>query len=634
MNTIKKINESNNIGEVLLKLSISEIEKIIRLSADAYYNSSISLLSDANYDALVERLKFLSPNSPVLKQIGAPIKGKKVKLPYWMGSMDKVKSDQKLIDKWKKTYHGPYIISDKLDGISCLLEFKNGEIGLYTRGDGQVGQNISHLVDLINMQLDNLTEDTVIRGELIMAKNKFKKYAGEMANARNMVAGIVNSKPESVDGKRAKDVDFVAYETIVPNIEPSSQFEFLENQGLLTAPYDIYKDISVDILDTILQKRKAKSVYEIDGIIVTEDKLHQRNKSGNPQYSFAYKGATETAEVKVVNIIWKPSKDGYIVPRIQFEPVRLSQADLEYTTGFNANFISENMIGPGAIITMVRSGDVIPYILGVVKPAKKLTFPTDLDWHWDDNHVNIVLDDPDSDNTVIIQRLTRFVKYIGVDNMSEGLITKLVNAGYDSIIKLISITEEELLEIEGFQKRLAEKIYNNLLEALSKVDLLTLMAGSNEFGRGFGVRKIKKILDTYPNIVDSYTKATRDNWHQKLNDIDGFDDISTDSFLDSLPSFQKLYKVLKSKIKIKPHKNVVVANGKFAGEIVVFTGFRNADWQKYIETQGGKVSLGVSSNTTLLVYADGEETSAKYQKAKKLGIKTINKTAFAKKYNI
>ncbi len=201
--------------------------------------------------------------------------------------------------------------------------------------------------------------------------------------------------------------------------------------------YDIYHDISLEILDSILQRRKKKSIYEIDGIIVTDDHKHTRNKSGNPPYSFAYKGMSQSADVKVIEVIWKPSKDGFIVPRIHFEKVRLSQADLEYTTGFNAKFIVDNSIGPGAIITIVRSGDVIPYILGVVKPAKKPSLPEDLDYEWDDNGVNIILDDADKNETVIIQRLTKFIRSIGVENLSEGIITRLVKADIIRFQKLL-----------------------------------------------------------------------------------------------------------------------------------------------------------------------------------------------------
>ena len=105
------------------------------------------------------------------------------------------------------------------------------------------------------------------------------------------------------------------------------------------------------------------------------------------------------------------------------------------------------------------------------------------------NNVNIVLTNPDENETVIIQRLTKFMKYIGVEGLSEGIVTRLVEAGYDNIPNIMSLTIDDFLNLEGFQETLANKLYTNLQNSLNNLDLLTLMAGSNVFGRGFGERK-------------------------------------------------------------------------------------------------------------------------------------------------
>lgn len=637
MDIIKKIKKAKIIFLILPELSIDDLEQAILVSSKSYHNTGISLISDSDYDALVDRLKQLDPDSSVLHRTGAAVAGSKVELPYWMGSMDKVKSDDKLIKKWLKKFGGPFVISDKLDGISCLLQMLDGEIRLYTRGDGTYGRDVTHLLDYINMSIDKLekmdVEEITIRGELIMSKENFEKYESEMSNARNMVAGIVNSKKKSLNTTYAADVDFVAYELIEPRKKPSEQMTALKKYGLNVVYYDIYNYISLEILDAIYQKRKKKSPYEVDGIIVTDDRKYSRNVSGNPEYSFAYKGMTPTADVKVIEVLWRPSKDGILVPRIHFEKVRLSQADLEYTTGFNAKFIVDNDIGPGAIITIIRSGEVIPYVMGIVKPAKRPSLP-DVDYEWDKNHVNIILIDAHDNKDVIISRLTKFMRDIGVDNLSEGIVARLFDHGYNNIIKMISITVDDFLEIEGFKHRLATKLYNNLQSALDRLDILTLMKASNLFGRGYGERKIKKILDVYPNIVDQFSNKNYDVWYDQLMDIEGFDTISVESFLSSLPDFQKFYRKILKIVDVKPYVNVSNNSGIFKNQTIVFTGFRNAAWQKFIEEEGGKVSSSVSRNTTLLVYNDGEESSAKFQKAKQLGIETVPKSDFARVYNL
>ena len=635
MDIINQLNK--NIGEILPTLSSQEIEEVIKLASDAYYNTSEELISDRIYDILLEKLKQISPNSPIFKQIGAPIRGKKITLPYWMGSMNKVKSDNVQIKKWTREFTGPYIISDKLDGISCLLvKDSTTSTKLYTRGNGSTGQDVSHLLDLINISIKKLPAKISLRGELIMTKKSFityKKINPSASNARNTVGGIVNSKISSLDEYETSLINFVAYEIIDPPALPQDQFKQLKKYGLEVVYYDIYVDIDLAILDNALTKRKYTSPYEIDGIIITDNNIHARNQSGNPSYSFAYKGLSETSDTTVLRVLWKPSKDGFLIPTIVYKQIRLSQANIQKTTGFNARYIKNNGIGPGAIITMIRSGDTIPYIIDVVKKVKP-SFPTDVEYKWNESGVNIILLDANKNTEVIIQRLTRFMKYIGVENLSEGLVRRLIEAGYDSIPKIVIMDVEDFLNVEGVKDTLANKLFFNLSNALKKMDILVLMAASNIFGRGFGERKIKMILNSYPDIVDTYDQRKREEWEEKLNMINGFNDLTVNKFLDQMPKFQLFVQKLRKNINIKPYKKKEKKNGRFKSEVVVFTGFRENNWKALIEEEGGKVSGSVSKNTTLVVHKDGDESTGKILKAIQLGIKTMGRTDFAKKYKL
>lgn len=431
MDIIKKLLAAKNYWQLIPTLSIQDLESVIKIASDAYYNTDTPLISDSLYDVLVERLTELKPDAQILKNIGAPVSNNKTILPYWMGSMNKIKADKKIITTWTKKYTGPYVLSDKLDGISCLLTINNdNEITLYTRGNGSEGRDITHLLSYINLDTAKILQliqdykgNIAVRGELIVSKKNFKKYQNIFANARSMAAGIVNSKPESVKKDQAKKIDFIAYEIIEPEMKSSQQFKQLEKWGFYVAYNKIYKSINDTLLDDIFISRRNISEYEIDGIIVTDDKIYKRNITGNPAYSFAFKGLTDTAFTKVIEVLWKPSKDGILIPRVHFVPVKLSQASLEYTTGFNGKYIIDNSIGVGAVIEIIRSGDVIPYIKSIKTPAKKTALPTQYDYKWDESHVNFVLKDISKNKTVIINRLTRFVKQIGVESLSEGIIT-------------------------------------------------------------------------------------------------------------------------------------------------------------------------------------------------------------------
>ena len=129
---------------------------------------------------------------------------------------------------------------------------------------------------------------------------------------------------------------------------------------------------SIAQLSEVLKLWRTNYNYEMDGVIVTHNKLYKRTNK-NPEYAFAFKMvlSDQTAETFVVDVIWSPSKDGYLKPRIRVDPVQVGGVTIEYTTGFNGAFIRDNKIGIGAKVKLIRSGDVIPYIEEVIDPALK-----------------------------------------------------------------------------------------------------------------------------------------------------------------------------------------------------------------------------------------------------------------------
>ena len=221
--------KKNGIDALKMR-SEKQLATMLDEASKAYYNEE-PLMTDNEFDIIKEYMEKKYPKNKVLEQIGAPVQEKnKVKLPYNMPSMDKIKPDTNALSKWKAKYAGPYILSAKLDGISGLYSTENNEQKLYTRGNGTVGQDISHLIPYLKLPT---TPDITIRGEIIMKKSVFlEKYKDIFSNSRNLVAGLVNQK--KIEPERFKDVDFVAYEVIKPSLKPSAQMEFLENQNVVT----------------------------------------------------------------------------------------------------------------------------------------------------------------------------------------------------------------------------------------------------------------------------------------------------------------------------------------------------------------------------------------------------------------
>lgn len=635
-NLIKLINQ--DYKAFLNETTEKELEKVLKHLSNIYYNDDESLVTDEIFDVLKDHLKKLNPKNKFLSEIGAPIaSGDEVKLPFPMGSLEKIKPDTDELEKYMKKYKGKYVISDKLDGISGQL-YKNdkGEIFLYTRGDGIKGKDISHLIKYIfnKKLLEKLPNNFSVRGELIMTKKDYEKVKTRFKNTRNAVGGFVNAK--KADKELSELVKFVAYSVLHPRIKYEDQMKELEKYKFDMVKYLIKDKLSNEYLTEYLIKRRNESEYDIDGIVVFDSSKVYPHEEGLPEYGFAFKTLLndQIAEAVVVDVIWSASMDGFLKPRIEIEPVTIGGVTIKYATAFHAKFVLDNKLGPGAVVKLVRSGDVIPDIQAVIKPATsgKAKMPT-VEYKWTNTNVNIYIEE--ETDVVKSKLIDHFFSKLGVKYISLGIITKLVENKYNSVAKIIGADKKKLAKIEGIGEKLLDKVFNNIDEAFDKMNLIQFMAASHMFGSGIGERKIKLIIEQYPDILT--WKLKKNEFVDKLNEIEGFSTITSEKFYENLDDFKKFYAEINkikdiSHILIVEKKQKVDESNPLNGLKIVFTGFRDNELKKYIEDNGGKVSDSVSSNTNIVVHADGEDSSSKIEKAKKLGITVITKSNFLKKY--
>ena len=238
------------------------------------------------------------------------------------------------------------------------------------------------------------------------------------------------------------------------------------------------------------------------------------------------------AEAKVVHIEWNPSKDGYLKPRCRSSQWSW-EGDNHLCYGKECQFYRKEQNWHWCNYELVRSGDVIPDIKKVVVPAKKPSMPDVL--RMDDTHVDIMLVDKSADATVREKNILGFFKALEVDGVGAGVIKKLMAAGYDSVPAILRMREADFLELEGFKKTLANKIYTNIKSGVESASLPVLMKASNIFGRGFGERKLKPVLAKYPNILldkDSDAKKV-----EKLVTVDGWSTKSASEFVKHIGAF-------------------------------------------------------------------------------------------------
>jgi len=676
------------------ELKIDDLELLLTQAADAYYNTDRQLISDNSFDVLLDLLRARAPKSKVLKQLRAPLPpaasgAVKVKLPYHLGSMDKVKPGERALANWLSKYQGPYVISEKLDGLSSLLILKvtptTNDTGMgagqetleqkfYKHGDEGESEEIGHMLGFIRAapndpagraalireikRANPETQTLAVRGEIIIKKSVFAgKYSKDYPKARSLISGMVNSLPEKYNTQevrqKARDLDFVAYTILDPpsGLKQSDQFRLLEQCGFLTARHMSIPagGLTEDRLKELLLEYKAASEYEIDGIIVNDDlEAHTYPKSGNPKYAVAFKMrleeqmATTTVEFVEYNI----TKNGLLKPRVKFTPIVIGGDSINYATGFNAKFIRDNNLGPGAQIHVIKSGDVIPYILDVLKPAANGRWQEpDIPYDWVEGGIDIrprnLADAPEMINRVLLH----FFDTLGVDGLKAGTLDKLINAGFNSVNLILALHPESLLVIPGFQVKSAQKLVNNIrVGVLEKEHRLSVIMTAANLWPGFGVKRFELVCSAVAH-QRLLGQQKPDITKTELVAIDGFSDKTAEAFLEGLPKFREwlaehpklqiINPIVTAQEKATQQQLVMEQQATATGLLaelrnkkVVFTGFRDAGLEAKLGIYGITVQSGVNKTTNLVVASNPGEASSKLEKARELGIRIMSADDF------
>lgn len=630
-------------------LSKDQLNHMIHV-ANMQYHASLqsSTLTDAEFDILKDFVDCNYPYVSSLQEIGAEVlhSKQKVSLPVSMPSMDKIKPDTDALSTWMESYHGPYVLSCKLDGVSGLYSTMQSSSEseapkLYTRGDGSIGQDVSKLLKYILLPT---IPNVMIRGEFILPKTLFETKYKDMgvSNIRNMVAGIINQK--RLPPEKTADIEFVAYEVIYPIMSPTKQMEFLQTNHFQTVKHETHVTLTNERLSDILRDWRNVYEYEIDGVIVANDAIYERT-SKNPKHAFAFKMiiSDQIAETQVTDVIWTPSKDGYLKPRVRVNPIYINGVKIEYATGFNGQFIEQHKIGIGAVIQIIRSGDVIPYIQSVTVPAETPKMP-DVPYIWTDTHIDILLANKEEDPVVLEKQLTAFFTGIEVEGLSSGNVKRLIKAGYNSIPKILKMQMKDYVSVEGFKDKMAEKVYNSLHTQIEKSSVVKLLASANAFGRGMGERKLKPIFETIPTILVS--DKTDMEKILLLQNIHGIGKENAHMFVEHIPHalgflsqcnlLQKLTIHGTQQPNQQPNQQQQQqqqTHHPLYRKKIIFTGFRDKPLMSLLESQYETTfASSISKYIFVVVVKSLEESNAKIKQAKALEIPIMTYEEFKKVY--
>lgn len=357
--------------------NVEDLELYIMYQATKYYSDGISDISDEQFDMLVDRLRQLNPNSKVLKTgWGFEVKADKVKHKYsHIGSLDKVKSYEEIPDRFKDR---TIFISPKLDGLSAVAYFENGQLvkGI-TRGNGEYGKDITDKLRLIlGKSIGDNKFTGAVRGELIISDANWDKLQTKYNNLiapRNFAAGIINRKEIDED---IKYVDLVVYKVVGQENKDNifntreEMLQWLRLNFEKAIPLYYYPVLNFSSWETYHQQTFddfRKIGYGLDGLVLdSPNVIYDTTTNGYIFDEVAFKFQAESTTTIVKEIQWELSRTQRLIPVAVVEPVELSGAIVERATCNNAKWVLNMGLKPGCVVEIVRSGEVIPKILGRV----------------------------------------------------------------------------------------------------------------------------------------------------------------------------------------------------------------------------------------------------------------------------
>ena len=605
-----------------------EIVNLLREASRAYYNGGKLKMDDETYDGLIEHLKTLDPENPYFEEVGAPVSEGAVKLPYPMPSLDKMKPGEAQLTRFLNT-DKVYVLSEKLDGLSALWIPATKK--LYLRGNGIQGQDVSHLVPL-GIQGLKIPKDidaaTAIRGELILPRSEGESLA------RSWVNGQIHQKsPSATEIMR---IHFVAYELLGKKSTRSEQFIWLKTTGFEVPWYSVMSRPTVETLEHALIKLRVGSVYgigslyDIDGVVVGLNVVPKAEstatKAKNPKDCVAFKMplADQSAETRVREVIWAPSAQGYLIPRLRFDPVLIGSATIEFCTGHNARAILAGMLGPGAKVVIRRSGDVIPKLDKVLVPASTASFPPKETWEWDGSpetavHIKVV----GRSDSMVSAKLHYFLKTLEIPGAGPATATALVEAGITGPAALWGAPVETLAKVLG--PKTGAALHTNIRTALASATELILMHASSTMPRGVGDTKLTSLFQA---------EADPRKWATSMEPPAGWTKDSFHAFLQELATYvtwrkKELhwipYPILNASPPPPPRPT--------GGETICMTGFRDKELEAKAMARGHNFTSTFTSRVTILLIPDGDvKESEKVRAAKDKGVKILSRSKFITQY--
>lgn len=607
----------------------------------ALYYQGRPEIPDSEYDRLEDELRALDPKNPTLQIVGTTT-----------SASDKIKHDKKMLSL-EKTYDLQDLVSwmgneevlstMKLDGISCSLIYQDGELFLAkTRGDGTYGENITKKVMWISNvpKFINNKNKVEVRGELFCDEESFFKLSKEMSeiglekptSQRNIVAGLMGRKDNLELCRYIKfmSFDYLSDEKIVWEEE---KFKLLKRHEFLIPEVEVHR--TKENLEDVIERARsfmAEGDYQIDGLVFTYNKmaLHEElgETSHHPRYKMAFKFQGESKTTVLKEIIWSVSRNGILTPVGEVEPVALSGAMISRVTLHNYGMVSANNLKAGDEIEIIRSGEVIPKFLSVVKASNnKFVIPERCPSCG--SKVEIVEiriyckneNCPGKNKEIILN----FIQKIGIEDLSGKRLEELINAKLvKTIPDIYRLEASDLMKIDKVKDKLSTKLIESI-QKTKKVDLITFLSSLGIAGGAFN--KCEKVVRAGFDTIEKIKKISL----EQLMCVESFAEKSATEFLSSLKEKHELIDEL---IDLGfEFTTAETRETKVTGLKICITGAlseKRPVIEDMIREGGGIIVSSVSKNTNILVTNETDPNSSKYKKALELKIKIITEAELLK----
>lgn len=626
--------------------NLTELELKIQDAAQRYYNDGSSPLTDDEFDALVAQLKQTNPYSVLFTtgwgyDVNADsTPGEKVPHKYGLiGSLDKCRT----LEEIGQDYIDSRVYASlKLDGMSVVLYYQIGNlVQALTRGDGTMGIDITDKISIIDPTLLHINDKQftgAVRGEIVMSDLAFRAYQKiepEAKNSRNTTVGLIG-KSELSDN--LEYLDIVVYSIVADERYPNTFRHMNEVYDFLEENFESVVKHSPIALKPMMNMWKYRleglrddwyGVYPADGIVLNQPLIRLNDEGYFAYTGKAFKFPAESKQTSVVNVKWRMSKLNVLVPVVEILPTELSGATVTFVTGYHASYIEESGIGPGAVIEVTRSGEVIPKIISVVEPVRA-TLPTTCPICGTalSKGVTLRCTNPDCSNQTIQDTLNWLKMLCPTDGLGDTLILKYLRELYaNPSIESVMSAPSAVLNLPGQgQSGLMLNMLSRLYDTTTKFTLSQALQALN----------IPRVGEVTADKLSSHSALIQKTLTQDqlyYDDIAALSSIVGQATVNTIQdNFDKWLRLNLIINKVDWNVNQITTTSSL-GKVAI-TGklsIKRADFERQLRSAGYTVG-DITKDTKFLITDDPNSSSSKNKKADQLGITKITEQEFRFRY--